>query len=90
MIRLKNETEDLLLSKTNNFETPIKQTHTKPQETLEFKLLQQRETFHFNPPFSIEGSWMIGLLNIEVYTTIFNKTVHNNKLEFCTDNFDEF
>ena len=38
MIRPKNETEDLLLSITKNCETLIKQTHTKPEETLEFKM----------------------------------------------------
>ena len=36
MIIPKTETETLLLSITKNFETLIKQTHTKPQETLEF------------------------------------------------------
>ena len=37
MIRPKNETEDLLLSITENCETLIRQTHGKPEETLEFK-----------------------------------------------------
>ena len=36
MIRLKNQTEDLLLSVTKNCETLIKQTHQKAEETLEF------------------------------------------------------
>ena len=51
MIRLKNETEDLLFTK--NCETLIKQTHTKPHETLEFRLTQPREIFHFNFPIQI-------------------------------------
>ena len=33
MIRLGNETEDLLLSTTKNCETLIKQTHRKAEET---------------------------------------------------------
>ena len=37
MIRPKNETEDLLLSITKNCETIIKQTHRKPEETLDLK-----------------------------------------------------
>ena len=61
MIRPKNETEDLLLSNTKNCETLIEQTHTKIQETLEYKMIKSREIFHFNPPVPIEGSWMIGL-----------------------------
>ena len=61
MIRPKNRTEDLFLSKTKNFETLFKQTHTKPHETLEFKMTNSGEIFPFNPPISIEGSWMLEL-----------------------------
>ena len=71
MIRPKNETEYLLLSITKNCETLIKQTHGKAEETLEFKLTKPRETFHFNPPISIEGSWMVGLTSLEVYNSMF-------------------
>ena len=48
------ETEDLLLSITKNCETVIEQTHRKAEQTLEFKLTKPRETFHFNPLFSIQ------------------------------------
>ena len=61
MIRHKNETEDLSLSITKNCETPIKHTHSRSQETSESKINKSREAFHFNPPISIEGSWMLGL-----------------------------
>ena len=50
MVRPKNEAQDLLLSITKNCETLIHQIHTKPEETLEFKMVKPRETFHFNPP----------------------------------------
>ena len=43
------ELSDLLLSITKNCETFIKQTHTKPQETLELKLIKPRETFSIQP-----------------------------------------
>ena len=33
LIQPKNKTEDLLPSRTQKFETFIKQTHTKPEET---------------------------------------------------------
>ena len=49
MIRLKNETEDLLLSITKNCETLIKQTQSKPEGTLDFKLPNPREILQFNP-----------------------------------------
>ena len=81
MIRPKNETEDLLLSITKNCETLIKQTHTKPQEVLEFKMIKSKETFHFNPPIQVKEDWMLGLIDLEVYNSIFNITEENNKFE---------
>ena len=81
MIRPKNQTEDLLLSITKNCETLIEQTHTKPQETLEFKMTKPKEIFHFKPPIQIKGDWMIGLTDLEVYNSIFNRTEENNKFE---------
>ena len=80
MIRPKNETEDLLLSITKNCETPIEQTHRKPEETLEFKMNKSRESFHFKPPNQVKGYWMIGLTDLEVYNSIFN-IEENNKFK---------
>ena len=81
MIRPKNETEDLLLSITKNCETLIDQTHRKAEETLEFKMIKPRETFHFEPPIQVKRDWMIGLTDLEVYNSIFNITEQNNKFE---------
>ena len=81
LIRHRIETEDLLLSITKNCETLIEQTNTKPQETLEFKTIKSRETFHFTPPVQIKGDGMIGLTDLEVYNSIFNITEGNNKFE---------
>ena len=86
MFKPKNETEDLLLSITKNCKTLINQTHKKAEETLEFKLVKSRESFSFNPPIHIEGSWMIGLINLEVYNSIFNITNKNNKFELYSEN----
>ena len=67
MIRLKNKTEDFLLSITKNCQTHIKQTHTKPQVTLEFKLTKPREIFSFKPSLiGFESDWMIRLTSLEV------------------------
>ena len=90
MIHPKNQTEDLLLSITKNCETLIDQTHRKAEETLEFKMVKPRQTFHFTPPIQINGNWMIGLTDLEVYNSIFNITEENNKYELYIDNFDEF
>ena len=81
MIRPKNETEDLLLSITKNCEKLIEQTHRKAEETLEFKMSKSKETFHFSQPIQIQGDWMIGLTDLEVYNSISNITEENNKFE---------
>ena len=80
-IRPKTQTEDLLLSITKNCETLIEQTHRKAEETLEFKMIKPRETFHFKPPIQINGDWMIGFTDLEVYNSIFNIIEENNKFE---------
>ena len=54
MIQSKNKTQDLIISITKNCETLIEQTHRKPEETLEFKVNNPRDTFHFNPPVEVE------------------------------------
>ena len=87
MIKSKNQAEDVLVSFTRNCETHIEPTHTRPKKTLEFK---PGETFSFNPPISIEGSWMIGLTSLEVYNSNFKITEENNELELYTVSFDEF
>ena len=90
MIQPKNETEDLLLSITKNCEKLVEQTHRKPEETLEFKMTKPREIFHFKPPIQTEGDWMLGLIDLEVYNSIFNITEENNKFEICRDMFHKF
>ena len=92
MIRPKNETEDFILSITKNCETLNHQTHRKPEETLEFKMLKPRETFQFNQPIPIEESWMIGLTSLEIYNSVFNYiiTEENNKFEVYRDTSNKF
>ena len=90
MMTPKTETKNMLLSIFKNCETLIEQTHRKPEETLEFKMVKPRETFHFDPPFQVKEDWMIGLVDLEVYNSIFNITEENNKFDLYTDTSDEF
>ena len=90
MIRPKNDTKDLLLSITKNCETLIEQTQRKAEETLEFKMIKSRETFHFSQPIQIQGDWMIGLTDVEVYNSIFNITQENDKFEIYRDTPTKF
>ena len=41
----------------------IKKTKTRPQETLEFKMNKQMQTFSFNPPIILvkEGKWLVAV-----------------------------
>ena len=54
----------------------IEQTKTKPQETLEFKMNKQRQTFSFNPPINLieEGKWLLAISSIECTNSVFNIT----------------
>ena len=90
MIRPKNEIEVLLLSITKNCETLIEQTHRKPEETLEFKRTKPTETFHFKPSIQVKENWMLGLVDLEVYNSIFNITEENNKFEIYRDTPTKF
>ena len=92
MIQPQTETEVLLLSITKKCETLIIQTHTKPYETLKFKLTKPKESFSFIPSINLglDSNWMVGLTSSEAYNYIFNITEENSKLEFYPDNLDEF
>ena len=59
----------------------IEQNHRKPQETLKLEHTQPRKTFSFKTTTSIEESWMLGLTRLELYSSFFNITEQNRKLE---------
>ena len=53
-------------------------------------MIKPRETFHFKPPIQIEGDWMIGLTDLEVYDSILNITEKNKKFELYRDSSNKF
>ena len=53
-------------------------------------MTKPRETFHLKPPIQVKGDWMIGLVNLEIYNSIFNITEENNKIELYRDTSDKF
>ena len=71
---------ELLLLIKKHTDTLIEQTRTKPQETLEFKMNKQKQTFSFNPPINLkeEGKWLLGLTSLECTNSVFNITNENN------------
>ena len=71
---------ELLLLIKKHTDTLIEQTKTKPQETLEFKMNKQRQTFSFNPPINLveEDRWLIAVSSFECTNSVFNITHENN------------
>ena len=58
----------------------IQQTKTRPQDTLEFKMNKQMQTFSFNTPINLveEGKWLPAVSSFECTTSVFNITNENN------------
>ena len=71
---------ELLLLIEKHTDTLIEQTKTKPQETLEFKMNKQMQTFLFYPPINLveEGKWLIAVSPLESTNSVFNITNENN------------
>ena len=71
---------ELLLLIKKHTDTIIEQTKTKPQETLDFKMNKQKQTFSFNPPINLVegGEWLLGVSSHECTNLVFNITNENN------------
>ena len=69
----------LLLIKKHT-DTLIQQTKTRPQETLEFKMIRSKQTFSFNPSINLleEGKLLLGVTSLECTNSVFNITNENN------------
>ena len=72
--------DGLLLLIKKHTDTLIEQTKTKAQETLEFKMNKQMQTFSFNPPINLveEGKWLLAVCSFECTNSVFNITNENN------------
>ena len=71
---------ELLLLIKKHTDTLIENTKTKPQETLEFKMNKQMQTFSFNPPLNLieEDKWLLAVSSFECTNSVFNITNENN------------
>ena len=78
--------ESVLLSIAKSNQEIVENTHSKPQETLEFKMNKQKESFSFDIPLELPEQWMMGVTSLEVYNTVYIITEKNNKIKlFKTD-----
>ena len=70
----------LLLLIKKHTDTLIEQTKRKPQETLDFKMKKQLQTFTFNPPINLveEGKWLMAVSSLECTNSVFNLINENN------------
>ena len=70
---------ELLLLIKKHTDTLIQQTKTKPQETLEFKMNKQMQTFSFNPPINLVevGKWLMAVSSFDCTKSVFNITNEN-------------
>ena len=71
---------ELLLLIKKHKDVLIKQTRTKPQETLEFKMNKQMQTFSFSPPINLleEEKWLLAVTSFECTNSVFNINNDNN------------
>ena len=72
--------KELLLLIKKHTDTLIEQTKTRAQETLEFKMNKQRQTFSFNPPINLveEDKWFLAVSSFACTNSVFNITDDNN------------
>ena len=64
-------------------DTLIERTKTRPQETLEFKMNKQMQTFSFNPlKYLVEGgNWLLAVSSFEATNSVFIMTNENNTFQ---------
>ena len=72
----------LLLIKTHT-DTLIEQTKTKLQETLEFQMNKQMESFSFSTPKNLveEGKWLLAVTSFQATKSVLNIADENKSLK---------
>ena len=71
---------ELLLLIKKHTDTLIENTRTRPQETLEFKMNMDMQTFSFNPPINLVDvdKWLLAVSSFERTNSVYNITNENN------------
>ena len=71
---------ELLFLIKKHTDTLIEQTKTKLQETFDFRMNKQMESFSFSPPINLveEGKWLLTVTSFEPSNSVFNITKKNN------------
>ena len=74
--------EPLLLNIPKSNHEFVEDTHSKPQQTLEFRTTKQKEPFSFDVALEVNVKWMMGVTSLEIYNIVYNIAAENNKLQF--------
>ena len=71
---------DLLPLIKKHTDTLIQQTKTRPRETLEFKMNEQKQTLSFYPPINLveEDKWLLAVSSFECTNSLFKIIDENN------------
>ena len=70
--------ELLLLIKIKHTDTLIEKTRTRPQETLEYEMNKQTETFSYNPRINLSAEeWKLAITSFEATKSVFETTDEN-------------
>ena len=59
----------------------VENTLSKPQETLELKMNEQKESFSFDIPLELPEQGMMGVTSLDVYDTVYYSTSENNSFQ---------
>ena len=83
MLSMKNEVLLLIKKHTDTF---IEETKTKPQETLQFRMILSKQTFLSNPPLNLveEGERLLAVTSLDCTHSVFNITNENNSFSKIT------
>ena len=73
--------ESLFLSIAKSNLDIVENTLSKPQETLEFKMNKQKESFSFDVSLELPEQLMMGVTSLEVYNSVYNITNKNNSFQ---------
>ena len=80
---------ELLLLIKKHTDILNQQTKTKLQETFEFEMNKQMETFSFSPPTNLvkERKWLLTVTFFEIKSSVFNINYENNSFLISTPGY---
>ena len=60
--------------------------HVKPRETIEYKTKTSSKVLSMDIPSNLEGSWIMEVTSLEVYSTVYDKSNKNKTCQIQLQN----